>query len=92
MAKSGHKKNMSGNIAKGAAGVALAAGVVAAGAALANKDTREKIGKTAQKGMNTLQDVAGSFADEDIVKSLPVAHEVRGKKKAKNLKRAGGKS
>jgi len=37
------------NIAMGATGLALAAGAVATGIALANKDTRRKLQKTAKK-------------------------------------------
>lgn len=46
------------NIAIGATGIALASGVVAAGAALVNKKTRDNLGKTFERGMMFLQDIS----------------------------------
>lgn len=51
-------------IAMGAAGVALAAGVVAAGAMLADKRNREKTAKAAKKGLKLLKDTAQTVAEE----------------------------
>lgn len=71
-------------IARGAAGVAVAAGVVAAGAALANKDTRKKLGHTAKVGMENLQSMASNVGDEAQSSYQTTAHQVSSK--------VGGKS
>lgn len=52
------------NIAKGAAGIAVAAGVVAAGMALSNKETRKKVAKTAGKVVATLSETSKAVRDE----------------------------
>lgn len=54
--KEGRQTDVSEVVMKGAAGVAVAAGLVAAGAALSNKDTRQKITKVASKGIDILQE------------------------------------
>lgn len=47
-------------IAKGAAGVAIAAGVIAAGAALSNDKTRKRLGKSAKQVVSRISEVASS--------------------------------
>lgn len=51
-------------VAKGAAAVSIAAGVLAAGAIMADKDNRKKAGKIAVKGMEFIQEVAANASEE----------------------------
>jgi len=51
-------------VAKGAAAVSIAAGMIAAGAALMDKENRRKVGKTAYKGMEFLQGMAATATEE----------------------------
>ncbi len=67
-------------IAKGAAALSVAAGVVAAGAALADEETREKLGE----GMENLREFAQDFREDPQRGYQVVAHSVsKGAKKAK---------
>ncbi len=52
------KKNMMKKMAPVAAGVAITAGVVAAGVMLADKRNREKLGKTMEKGFKSVKEIA----------------------------------
>lgn len=74
----------------GATGVAVAAGLVAAGVALSNRRTREKMGKSLQKGFKTVGEIAGERFEMGekggvSVKSKPVkkATKTVGKLKTK---------
>lgn len=67
---------MAKTIAKGAAGVALTAGVVAAGAALSDKRTRSKITKGAGKAIKTISTTAQKGIDQ-ASKSQAFAHTIR---------------
>ena len=75
-------------VAKGAAGVAVAAGVIAAGAALMDQETRDKLGDSAQKGISTLKDSANDFMEGQSQNYQRVTHEVA-RKRSKGKK--GGK-
>lgn len=68
------KENLAPKIAVGAAAVSVAAGVVAAGAALVDEETRDRIGKGATKMMGNLKDVASEFQDSTGYQA--VAHQV----------------
>lgn len=46
------------DIAKGAAAISIATGMIAAGAALMDRENRRRVGKTAKKGMEFMQDMA----------------------------------
>jgi hypothetical protein len=52
------KQNMTKTVAKGAAGVAAAAGAVALGAALIDKDTRHDLSKTVTNALGTVPKAA----------------------------------
>ncbi len=52
------------NVVVGAAGVAVAAGAVAAGMALSNKDTRKKIAKNAQAFVKATSEVVSDITKE----------------------------
>lgn len=54
-------------IAVGAAGVAMAASTIAAGAVLADKKTRVKLGIQAKKAIRTIQDVAKELNREELI-------------------------
>jgi hypothetical protein len=51
-------ESMRKNLVRGAAGVAIAAGVVAAGVALTNKRARDKMGKGLHRGFKTVGEIA----------------------------------
>lgn len=51
-------------VAQGAAGLAAAAGVVAAGAALMDKKTRDKIGEIASNAIDTLRQTGEEARDQ----------------------------
>lgn len=61
----GMRKDMSGTIAKGAAGVAVTAGVIAAGAALSKRENRDKLSEGARKTFYVLQDMVGTMLEEN---------------------------
>lgn len=63
-------------IAKGAAGVAVAAGVVATGMALSKKENRRKVGHAAEKGIDTIQTVARDLKDRVEEIYPQVQHEI----------------
>ena len=69
----GMRQDMPGTIAKGAAGVAVTAGVIAAGAALSKRENRDKLSKGARRTFNMLQDVVGTMLEEDpeMLQQLP---------------------
>jgi hypothetical protein len=76
-----------------ATGVAVAAGIIAMGSALANKENRTKLGKQAQKGLDILQDVASNMKDEVPERYQAIAHQInpdgreRGKKRGRKAKK-----
>jgi hypothetical protein len=90
--KSQAHHDLPGKIAKGAVGVAITAGVVAAGVALMDKKNRDKLGDSAQKGMSTIKDAAGSFMEEQTERYQAVAHEVKPKRATRSKKRGKNKS
>lgn len=60
------KKNdghLTDTIAKGAVGIAVTAGVVAAGVILSKEENRKKIGKGLNKGLDAIKDFGYSVAD-----------------------------
>ncbi len=61
------------DIAKGAAAISIAAGMIAAGAALMDKENRRKAGKMAGKGMDFIQgmadDAGGKY--QAVAQSVP---------------------
>ena len=82
-----NKSSMANTIAKTAAGVAITAGVVAATAALSDKDNRKKIGKTASKAMKGV----GSTAQKGMDQATSIAHTItpiKAKPKRKTAKTA----
>ena len=64
-------------IAKGAAGVAVTAGVVAVGAALMDQDTRDKMGEKARQGFGLLKDTASQVTEETAAMYEVTPHQVR---------------
>lgn len=81
------------NIALGATGVAITAGVVAAGAALANPKLRGGLSKVAEKGMSSIQNMSEEMPKK-AEKYIATAHEIKpklGLGKAKSAKKRGKK-
>lgn len=72
------KSNFSKAVTRGAIGVALAAGTVAVGAALANRKTRQAIGRGASKGLERVKSMASEMID-NVEETLPevTPHQVR---------------
>ena len=79
--------NMAGKIALGATGVAVAAGVVAAGAALADKKNRDSLVKGASKALGMMQDMATTTTDEMKDQYHMVEQRIRSPRKKKSTKR-----
>lgn len=77
-------KGMAHKIAPIATSVAVAAGVVAVGAALADKDNREKMAKTARKGVEMMGGAMENIKDQSQV----YTHQVRESKKKGTTKKA----
>lgn len=69
-------------ISKGATGVALTAGVIAAGAALADKKTRQSLSRGAQEMLSTLEQAAAGVTEQAKAGYQAVAHQVRISKRA----------
>lgn len=85
------RDDMAKNIAMGAGGVALTAGLVAAGAALANSKVRKSIGKVAEKGVIALKDMAAKMPEEGQ-RYMATAHEIaRGRKRGRAASKRGRK-
>jgi hypothetical protein len=83
-----NKSSMANTIAKGAAGVAITAGIVAATAALTDKDNRKKISKTASKAMKGVS----STAQKGMEQATSIAHTITpSKAKPKNNARKTAK-
>ena len=80
-----HKSNLAPKIAKGAAALSVAAGMIAAGAALADEETRGKLGESVEN----LREFASDFKDDPQQGYQVVAHSVS--KGAKKAKRETGK-
>jgi len=78
-------------IAKGAAGVAVTAGVVAVGAALMDQETREMVGEKARQGFGLLKDTASQVTEETTGMYEVTPHEVRTSKSTTSKKRTGTK-
>lgn len=76
-------------IAKGAAAVSIAAGMIAAGAALMDKENRKKVGKMAGKSMEFMQDMASDMSKEvqDKYQSVQMTVPLRKITKTKSKKR-----
>lgn len=62
------------NIARGAAGVALAAGAVATGVALANRNTRRKLTTGAKKAVRGFRRIRGTLSEGGRYQA--VAHRI----------------
>lgn len=73
-------------IALGAAGVAVTAGVVAAGAALMNQRNRAKMGKMVDQGKKMLED---NMPDMYKMYQRPTAHQVSGRSHSKKSSKRG---
>jgi hypothetical protein len=78
-------------IAKGAAVVSIAAGVVAAGAMMADKKNREKAGKAAVKGMDFIKEVASNVNEEAMGKYQAVQMTVPLKRSSKKSNKGRSK-
>ncbi|OGE31382.1 hypothetical protein A2631_06080 [Candidatus Daviesbacteria bacterium RIFCSPHIGHO2_01_FULL_44_29] len=87
-----NKKNTSfaHMISRGATGVALTAGVLAAGAALADKKTRQSLSKGAQEMMSALEQAAAGVTEQAKAGYQAVAHQVRISKKASSARSGRG--
>lgn len=64
-------------IAKGAAMMAVAAGMVATGAVLSKEKNRDKIARTAKKGMRSMGEIVSNLSKEAREVYPMVAHELR---------------
>lgn len=73
------------NIALGATGVAITAGVVAAGAALVNRNMRNKMGKAVEESVKMLRENAAK-APGQAQKYMATAHQIRGSKSRRGRK------
>jgi hypothetical protein len=69
--------DVAGKVLKGAAGLAVTAGVVAAGVALMDKKTRKKLAQKAQKGIETLRELTSDFEEEVPKRMSAVAQEIK---------------
>jgi hypothetical protein len=76
-------------IALGATGVAITAGVVAAGAALMNRRTRSQMGKMVSKGRKMLEEMPSDMYE---MYQRPTAHQVAGPARSKSHSRRGSKT
>lgn len=75
------------DVAKGAAVISAVSGVVAAGAALSDKKTRSKLGKTVKKGIEKAQDIASTMGEQ--AQQMPtIAHQLGVGKSSKKKKRS----
>lgn len=63
-------------ISKGAAGIAITAGVVAAGAALANSENRKKLSKVAKETIKRLAETATEVRDEGARMYPAIQHRI----------------
>lgn len=70
------RKDMTEMITPIATGVAVTAGVIAAGSVLAKKENREKLAKGAQKGMDILQEISQNMGEEAGGRYQAVASEI----------------
>ncbi len=80
------KNNMAGKLALGVTGVAVATGVVVAGAALANKKNRTALKRGARKTVKKLRDVREAIEEgrnkyQAFQHRIGMKRGVRGKKK-----------
>lgn len=84
------KAKLTKQIALGAAGVAVTAGVVAAGAALMNQRNRAKMSKMVDKGKKMIEQMPEMYQ----MYQRPTAHQVSGGTKRGSKKRTsrGGKA
>lgn len=86
------KEKMAPKIAKGAAAISVAAGVVAAGVALSDEETRSKLGEGAKQAMGSMREVASDFREDPQRGYQTVQHKInKGARKLKNTK-AGEKA
>ncbi len=63
-------------IAIGAAGIAIAAGAVAAGAALSDKKNRSKLSKSAMGAFDIASDLAKSYGEKGQIGSSAIGHKI----------------
>lgn len=68
------------NVALGATGLAITAGVVAVGAAMVNKNMRNKMSKVVEDGVKMLRENAAK-APEQAQKYMATAHQITGVRK-----------
>lgn len=73
------------NIALGATGVAITAGVVAVGAALVNRNMRSKMSKAVEDSVKMLRENAAK-APQQAPKYMATAHQIRGSKSRRGRK------
>jgi hypothetical protein len=65
-----------------ATGVAVTAGVIAAGSMLAKKENRDKLAKGAKKGMDILSEISQGAMEEPVNRYQAIASQItRGNKK-----------
>ena len=86
------KKDMAEMITPIATGVAVTAGVIAAGSILAKKENRDKLAKGAQKGMDILQEISQNMTEDMDLgnRYQAVASQItrtRGRKKGQKAKK-----
>ncbi len=77
---------MAKTIAKGAAGVALTAGMVAAGAALSSKSTRKNIAKGTTRAISTISSTVKEGIEQAQKVSSVTTHTVRPSRRKKATK------
>lgn len=73
------------NVALGATGLAITAGVVAVGAAMINKNMRNKMGRAVEDGVKMLRENAAK-APEQAQKYMATAHQIPGLGKIRKTK------
>lgn len=78
------------NVALGATGLAITAGVVAVGAAMVNKNMRNKMSKAVEDGVKMLRENAAK-APEQAQKYMATAHQITGIGKTRRAKSKRGR-
>lgn len=82
--KSFQKTDTAGKIAIGATGVAITAAAIAAGAALAQKGMRDKVGSSLKKAASTLRDASSDFSPKESYQAF--SHQIVGDSKKRRGK------
>lgn len=78
------------NVALGATGLAITAGVVAVGAAMINKNMRNKMGRAVEGGVKMLRENAAK-APEQAQKYMATAHQIPGVGRTRRTKSKRGR-